>query len=85
MSTTAVTRDQLDAGLASLQATVTNGVETIQTAISDLQAKIAAGGVTTPEDFSAELGTINSIASAFGAEVSTAQTADPGPQSTPTS
>ena len=69
MSTTAVTRDQFDAAL-------TSAVTTITTAISDLQAKIAAGGVTTPEDFSAELAKVQSL-------VSTATAADPGPQTPP--
>lgn len=79
MSTAAVTRDQLDAGIATLQTTISNGVKSIQQAISDLQAKIAAGTVTTPEDFSAELSQVNAIASSFAAEVTSAQAADPGP------
>jgi len=64
MSTAAVTRAQFDTALAA-------AVTTIQTAISDLQAKIAAGTVTTPEDFSAELSTLQGL-------VGTAATADPG-------
>jgi hypothetical protein len=83
MSTTAVTRDQLDAGIAALQTTFSNGVQTLQTAISDLQAKIAAGTVTTPEDFTAELNTLNGIASSFSAEVTAAQAADPGAPASP--
>lgn len=69
MSTTPVTREQLDAAL-------TSAVTTITTALSDLQAKIAAGSVTTPEDFSAELAQIQGL-------VTTATAADPGPQAPP--
>lgn len=68
MSTSPVTREQLDAAL-------TTAVTTITTAISDLQAKIAAGGITTPEDFSAELAQIQSL-------VGTATAADPGAPTT---
>jgi hypothetical protein len=66
LSTTIVTRDQFDAALSS-------AVTTISTAIADLEAKIAAGGVTTPEDFSAELATLQGV-------VATAVAGDPGPQ-----
>ena len=69
LATSIVTREQFDAALSA-------AVTTISTAISDLQAKIAAGGVTTPEDFSAELASLSGI-------VSTAVAADPGPQSSP--
>jgi len=48
MSTTAVTRDQFDQALK-------DGIATIIGKIDDLAAKVAAGTVTTPEDFSAEL------------------------------
>ena len=65
MSTSPVTREQLDEAL-------TSAVTTITTALSDLQAKIAAGTVTTPEDFSAELAQIQGL-------VSTATADDPGP------
>jgi hypothetical protein len=70
LSATIVTRAAFDAAL-------TAAVTTIQTAISDLQAKIAAGGVTTPEDFTAELTTLQGL-------VSTATAADPGPQAAST-
>lgn len=66
LSTTIVTRDQFDAAL-------TSAVTTISTAIADLEAKIAAGTVTTPEDFSAELATLQGL-------VATAASGDPGPQ-----
>jgi hypothetical protein len=66
LSTSIVTRDQFDAAL-------TAAVTTISTAIADLEAKIAAGGVTTPEDFSAELATLQGV-------VATAVAGDPGPQ-----
>ena len=73
MASTTVTRAEFDAALDS-------AVTTIQTAISDLEAKIAAGSVSTPEDFSAELSKLQGL-------VSTATSADPGPAaptSTPT-
>ena len=66
MSTSPVTRAELDSALTSAVTTITN-------AIADLQAKIAAGTVTTPEDFSAELATIQGL-------VGTATAADPGPE-----
>ena len=66
MSTTPVTREQLDAALDA-------AVTTITTAIDDLLAKIQAGQVITPEDFSAEVQKLRAIANA-------ASSADPGPQ-----
>jgi hypothetical protein len=51
MADTIVTRDQFDAALAK-------GIATIEKGFSDLLAKIAAGQVTTPEDFTAELNTL---------------------------
>jgi hypothetical protein len=66
LSTAIVTRDQFDAALSG-------AVTTITTAINDLAAKVAAGGVTTPEDFTSELTTLQGI-------VATAVSADPGPQ-----
>ena len=66
MSTTPVTREQLDAALDA-------AVSTITTAIDDLLAKIQAGQVTTPEDFTAEVQKLQAIANA-------AQASDPGPQ-----
>jgi hypothetical protein len=44
----AVTREQFDAALK-------DGIATIINKIDDLAAKVAAGQVTTPEDFQAEL------------------------------
>jgi hypothetical protein len=69
MSTTAVTREQFDAALDS-------AVTTITTALSDLAAKVAAGTVVTPEDFSAELAKVQGL-------VSTATAADPVPPTPP--
>ncbi len=69
MGTSIVTRDQFDAALSA-------AVTTIETSIADLQAKIAAGTVTTPEDFSAELATLQGA-------LTEAVSSDPGPQ-TPT-
>lgn len=69
MSTSIVTRDQFDAAL-------TAAVTTITTSINDLLAKIAAGTVTTPEDFTAELNTLQGLAA-------TALSADPGTETPP--
>lgn len=49
----AVTREQFDAALQA-------GVTTIVSKIDDLAAKVAAGTVTTPEDFSIELDLLKS-------------------------
>lgn len=65
----ATSRAQLDAAIDTL-------VTTINTALTDLLAAVAAGQVTTPEDFTAELTKIQSLTSAGAA-------ADPGPQAPP--
>lgn len=65
MSTSIVTRDQFDQALK-------DGVTTIVTKLDDLAAKVAAGQVTTPEDFSAELATLKTA-------VDEALTVDPDP------
>jgi len=69
MSTTPVTREQLDAALDA-------AVTAINTALADLLAKIQAGGVTSPEDFTTEVQKLQAITAA-------ATSADPGPQPTP--
>jgi hypothetical protein len=58
------TRADLDAAIAQLGTTVS-------TALTDLQAKIAAGQVQTPEDFSAEIASLQSV-------LGTVTAADPG-------
>lgn len=65
MSTSIVTRDQFDQALK-------DGITTIVTKIDDLAAKVAAGTVATPEDFSAELATLQT-------GISEALTKDPAP------
>ncbi len=52
-SPTPLSRADFDAALQA-------GVTTIITKIDDLAAKVAAGGVTTPEDFSSELAILKS-------------------------
>ena len=53
MSASIVTRDQFDQALK-------DGLTTIVSKIDDLATKVAAGQVTTPEDFSAELALVKS-------------------------
>ena len=84
MSTTAVTRDQLDAALANLlQAEAARDAAVIK-ALNDLAAKVAAGTVTTPEDFTAELATVTTLVTNAAALTQTATAADPGPTTVPT-
>jgi hypothetical protein len=61
----AVTREEFDAALQA-------GVTTIISKIDDLAAKVAAGAITTPEDFSAELAILQTA-------VSEALSKDPDP------
>jgi hypothetical protein len=65
MSTSIVTRAQFDAALET-------AVTTIKSKLDDLAAKVAAGAVQTPADFTAELTTLQSA-------VSEALTVDPTP------
>jgi hypothetical protein len=60
-----VTREEFDAALQA-------GVTTIISKIDDLAAKVAAGAIATPEDFSAELAILQTA-------VSEALTKDPDP------
>ncbi len=66
MSTPPVTRAQFDSALSNLTTVIT-------TSFTDLQAKIASGQITTPEDFSAELAEVQ-------ADIAAATSNDPGPQ-----
>lgn len=68
MTTTAVTRDQFDQALK-------DGIAKIVGKIDDLAAKVAAGTITTPEDFSAELAILQT-------GVSEALAKDPDPPAT---
>ena len=58
MSTAAVTRDQFDAALQQLLAAEAARDAAVIQAFTDLEAKVAAGGVTTQEDFTAELASV---------------------------
>jgi hypothetical protein len=70
MSTPPVTRQQLNDALDQLGTTMA-------TSFADLEAKIAAGQVTTPEDFSVELAKVK-------ADIAAAIAADPNSQTTTT-
>jgi len=84
MSTTAVTRSQFDAALAALlQAEATRDAAVTQ-ALNDLLAKIAAGTITTPEDFTAELTTVTTLQTNAAALTQAATADDPGPTTVPT-
>jgi hypothetical protein len=78
MSSTIVTRDQFDAALSSLVTTQQAALTEIATAITDLVAKVGTGGVTTPEDFTAELNEIQGLTTAASAAAASAQASDPG-------
>lgn len=69
MATPPVTRQQLDDAIDTL-------VSTVNTGFTDLLAKIAAGQVTTPEDFSAEVAKLQAL-------TATATSDDPGPAAPP--
>lgn len=60
------TRDDLNAAIDALTAA-------LNTALTDLLAKIQNGTVTTPEDFSAEIAKLQAL-------TATATSDDPGPQ-----
>lgn len=63
----AATREDLDAAIDTL-------TTTLNTALTDLLAKIQNGTVTTPEDFSAEVTKLQSITAAASADDPGAQT-----------
>ena len=86
MSTTAVTRDQLDAALNNLLAAEAARDAAVIQALTDLAAKVAAGTVTTPEDFTAELATVTTRwpFTNAAARTPTATSDDPGPTTVPT-
>jgi hypothetical protein len=84
MSTTAVTRDQFDAGLQALISAEAARDAAVTTALNDLIAKVDAGTVTTPEDFSAELAQITTLQTNAAAITATATADDPGPTTVPT-
>jgi len=78
MSTSIVTRAQFDAALtALLQAEAARDAAVTQ-ALKDLAAKIAAGTVVTPEDFSAELAQVATLQTNAAALTQTATADDPG-------
>lgn len=83
MSTTAVTRDQFDAALKQLlQAEAARDAVVIQ-ALNDLIAKVGSGQIT-PEDFVAELGSVQTLLTNAATITQTATADDPGPTTVPT-
>ena len=84
MADTIVSRKDLDAAIANLLAAEAARDQAVTTALNDLGAKIAAGEVTTPEDFSAELAQITTLQSNAAALTATATADDPGPTTVPT-
>jgi hypothetical protein len=83
MSTTAVTRDQLDAAITSLLQAEAARDAAVTQALNDLVAKVASGTVVTPEDFSAELAQITTLQTNAAALTQTATADDPGPTTVP--
>jgi len=84
MSTTAVTRAQFDAAFSALQVAEAARDAAVTTALNDLVAKIAAGTVTTPEDFTAELAIVTALQANAAALTQSATADDPGPVVVPT-
>lgn len=81
MSTTAVTKDQFDAALATLLAAEAARDAAVIQAITDLQAKVASG---QPIDLGAELANVLTLTTNAAAITQTATAADPGPTTVPT-
>jgi hypothetical protein len=79
MSTSIVTRAQFDAAFAALQQAEAARDAAVTTALNDLVAKIAAGTVTTPEDFTAELAIVTALQANAAALTQSATADDPGP------
>lgn len=79
MSTTAVTRDQLDAAIQSLLAAEAARDAAVTQALNDLIAKVGAGTVSTPEDFAAELTNVQTLLTNAAAITQLATADDPGP------
>lgn len=84
MSSSIVTRAQFDAALANLLTAEAARDAAVTQALTDLLAKIAAGTVVTPEDFTAELATITTLQANAAALTQTATADDPGPTTVPT-
>lgn len=78
MSTSAVTRAQLNEGIDTIVTTVHAERAAVTQAITDLKAKIDAGQVTTPEDFSAELDKITAAQAEAAQTTADVTAADPG-------
>lgn len=83
MSTTAVTRDQFDQALQALLAAEATRDQVVLAALNDLKAKVAAGAVVTPEDFTNELATVSALYENAAAITQTATVDDPGPTTVP--
>jgi hypothetical protein len=83
MSTSIVTRDQFDAALISLLAAEAARDAAVTKALTDLIAKVAAGTVTTPADFTAELAQVATLQTNAAALTQTATADDPGPTTVP--
>lgn len=79
-----VTQAQLDAGLSALLTAEAARDAAVTSALNDLIAKVAAGSVTTPADFTAELAQITTLQQNAAALTQTATTEDPGPTVVPT-
>jgi len=75
-----VTQAQFDAGLATFQTSLSDGLGKISTAITDLINKINAG---TPADLTNELTAVNQMAANLKAAVDSAVADDPGPTPPP--
>lgn len=73
----------LDAAIASLTTAEAARDAAVNQAFTDLLAKIAAGQVTTPTDFTAEVTALQTLAANAAAITATATADDPGPTVVP--
>lgn len=76
-------RADFDAALANLLSAEAARDAVVTTALNDLIAKVTAGTLP-PEDFAAELQTVQTLASNAAALTQTATVDDPGPTTVPT-
>ena len=77
------TQAQFDASLDALIAAEAARDAAVAQALTDLTAKVAAGTVTTPADFTAELAKVATLQTNAAAITATATADDPGPTVVP--
>jgi hypothetical protein len=78
------TQADLDTAISNLTAAEAARDAAVSQAFTDLLAKIAAGQVTTPADFTAEVTALQTLQTNAAAITATATADDPGPTVVPT-